>query len=536
MFKKIDFSSYSTILFTALIFRLVAAIFSAGYGMHDDHFLTIEASSSWAAGFDYNNWLPWSAGNHGYPEGHSFTYVGLNYIFFAVFKFLGITDPKTLMLINRLIHALFSMLIVVFGIKITEKISNKKNAVTVGWLLALLWVMPFLSVRNLVEMTCIPFILWGVWLAVSERYKWTFLYAGLLLGLAVSFRYQVGVFAIGMAAFYFFKHEWKKFFQFCIGVVVIFVLTQGVVDFLIWGYPFAEFLGYVLYNMDEGPQYMPNTNYFMYFYVVFGVLLVPLGLLVAIGFFRSPAKQWTVIIPAAIMLLLHVFIPGLQIIWIGIIGMLLIALGLMGQFKQMNSKWLLYLPTIFFILFHTFYPNRQERFVLSVLPLVIILGVTGFQTLRQTAFWDKTWNVSLKIFWIINIPLLLFATFTSSKISRVNAMYALKDEKIDGKTILLEASGASSTSLMPKFYSGQWYVSFVSREEATDPLVTEGYEFAYIMFFGRDDMSTRVGTYKKIYPNMKLLKKCEPSLMDKILFNLNPNNSNQYIEVWKTNI
>jgi len=59
MLQKIDFTSYKTILISALIIRLIAAIFSQGYGMHDDHFLIVEASASWVDGFDYNHWLPW---------------------------------------------------------------------------------------------------------------------------------------------------------------------------------------------------------------------------------------------------------------------------------------------------------------------------------------------------------------------------------------------------------------------------------------------------------------------------------------------
>ena len=84
MFKHIDFKSLKTILVFAFIFRMIAAIFSEGYGMHDDHFLIVEASASWVDGFDYNHWLPWSPENQGVPEGHSFTYVGLNFFFFAL--------------------------------------------------------------------------------------------------------------------------------------------------------------------------------------------------------------------------------------------------------------------------------------------------------------------------------------------------------------------------------------------------------------------------------------------------------------------
>ena len=42
-------------LMTGLLLRPIAATFSTGYLMHDDHFLVVEAGASWAAGEDYNN-------------------------------------------------------------------------------------------------------------------------------------------------------------------------------------------------------------------------------------------------------------------------------------------------------------------------------------------------------------------------------------------------------------------------------------------------------------------------------------------------
>ena len=62
----------------AILFRLLAAIFAKGWGMLDDHFLIIEASQSWADGFDYNSWLPGSKDNIG-PSGHNFFYPGIHY-------------------------------------------------------------------------------------------------------------------------------------------------------------------------------------------------------------------------------------------------------------------------------------------------------------------------------------------------------------------------------------------------------------------------------------------------------------------------
>jgi hypothetical protein len=489
MLQSDRFQSYKLILFVALFVRLIATIFSQGYGMHDDHYLIIEASASWVDGYDYNRWLPWTEGSGGTPEGHSFTYVGLNYVYFSIMKFIGVVDPKILMLINRLIHALASMVVVIYGIKITEKLSNKETATKVGWILALLWIMPFISVRNLVEVAALPFLIYGVWLLIKNEKLGNFLIAGLFIGMAVSFRYQIGVFALGIAAYYFFKLQFKPFLLFSVGVLIVFGLTQGLVDYFIWGYPFAEFIGYVTYNMKEGTGYLPNHNYFMYFIVLMGSLFVPLGILVMVGFFKSYKKYA-----------------------------------------------LLFIPTLAFILFHTLYPNRQERFVLSVLPFFIILGVMGYQLFKESKTREKLWKISLVAFWVLNIPFLFFSMTMYSKKSRVEAMYHLYNNSIDKEAILLEGSADGRTSMMPKFYAKSWYCNFSERTDTTQHLLVNPIsKYDYIFFFDEKDLQKRIQQYKTIYPKMTLDKKCEPSLVDKLLRELNPRNANEYIEIWKTN-
>ena len=376
--KKIDFSSLKTILFAGLVIRLIAAIFSEGYGMHDDHYLVIEAAGSWVDGHDYNHWLPWTKTNTGMPEGHSFTYVGINFILLYLMKAIGMADPKLLMLFIRVIHALFSLLVIYYGYKITEKLSNKKTASYAGWLLALLWAMPFLSVRNLVEVASIPFLMWSVWLTIRDNKRSSMFFAGVLLGVAISFRYQIAIFAVGMGIYYLFTRKWSKLFDYSVGAILLFLLTQGLVDFLIWGYPFAEFKAYVIYNMNEGTGYMKNQNYFMYFYVLFGFLLFPLGILALIGYFKS-AKKYA----------------------------------------------FLFVPTFLFLAFHTWFPNRQERFILTIFPLVIILAIMTIQEMRVRKFWNGFWKISWVSFWVINIPLMLLISTMPSKKSRVNTMYSL---------------------------------------------------------------------------------------------------------------
>lgn len=474
------------ILFLAAAVRLIAAIFSQGYGMHDDHFLVIESSASWVDGYDYNKWLPWTPENRGHPEGHSFTYVGLNFLYFYFCKIIGISDPKLLMLINRIIHAGLSMLIVLYGYKITERISDKKNALRVAWFLALLWVFPFVSVHNLVEYAAVPFLIMAVWLLVKD--KTNFFVAGMLIGLAISFRYQIAIFAIGLGLVYLIRFQFKNFLMLTLGSICTFCLTQGVVDYFIWGYPFAEFLGYVGYNMNEGVEYMPNSNYFMYFIVLIGIFLVPLGILMMMGFIKSGRKYF-----------------------------------------------LLFLPTFLFILFHTFFPNRQERFILSIIPFFVILGTLGYDEFNFK-FKEKLWKVSVVIFWIINALLLTLTTTMYSKRSRVEAMYSLYNET-DKKEIwiLMEGSSSGNVEMAPKFYGKQWSAQTRDRRNATDPLRIDNRDYDYIFFYDEAQLEERIKTYKTIYPDMELHQECEPSLVDALLHKINPRNSNEYIEVWRTN-
>ena len=482
-------NTWKGILWCAIGVRVIAAVFSQGYGMHDDHFLIIEASASWVDGYDYNHWLPWSEGNAGHPEGHSFTYVGLNFLYFYVMKALGFSDPKTLMFINRLIHGLLSLTVVYFGMCIANRLSDEKSAKRVGWFLALTWILPFVSVRNLVEMAAAPMLIFGMWKVLQKETVRNYLIAGLLMGLSVSFRYQIGVFVIGLGIYFIYQQKWKLLLAFTLGNMIVFCLTQGLVDFLIWGYPFAELKGYVTYNLKEGTQYLPNQNYLMYILVLMGCFFVPMGFVFGYGFFRS-ARKYAV----------------------------------------------LFVPTFIFLLFHTLYPNRQERFILSILPFFIILGILGFQLWQNTPRRDRIWKISLVGFWVFNLPFLISAMTMYSKKSRVEAMYSLygKQEKIE--RVLLEGSASGKVSMLPKFYAKSWQMSQVERiDSSVDLRVNPVLDYDYIFFFDELDKKNRIDKYKGIYPAMKLEFISKPSWVDELLRTLNPRNGNEYIEVWKTN-
>jgi 4-amino-4-deoxy-L-arabinose transferase-like glycosyltransferase len=505
-----------SILIIALTLRLLAVFFAQGYGMHDDHFLVIEASQSWADGTDYNNWLPKNQINPK-PEGHSFFYVGLHFLIFSFFKVLGISDPAFKMLLIRLLHALFSLLVVYYGFKIAEKFSNIKVATQVGLLLATLWFMPFLSVRNLVEVVCIPFLLMSFWILLNapekQKYFQQYLIAGLIMGLAFSVRFQTLLYIGGTGLVILFQKKLKEAIVFGLGALISIFAIQGVVDFFIWHRPFAELTEYIVYNIEHKDAYGAN-NPWMYVELIMGVLIPPIGIFLFFGFFREWKKQL-----------------------------------------------LLFLPTFIFLAFHTAFSNKQERFGFTMFPFFVVLGAIGWNEFRdKSKFWQK-WPKLLKgcwtFFWIINLALLPIVTLTFSKKSRVEAMYYFYKKPV--QNLIIDDPSRDGAQMMPSFYSGQWMTMYtVSKSDKTDSTLIgkikvehryfiELYDIGYfkihrnikpeyVLFAGSTNLDNRVAAMKEIFPDLVPEAKAEPGFIDRLLYKINPNgNKNETFYIYKIN-
>ncbi len=472
------------ILFIAILLRLLAAIFSKGFGMHDDHFLVIEASQSWVDGYDYNNWLPGSAAK---PSGHSWFYVGLHYLLFYFLKIIHITDPQIKMLIVRVIHAFYSLMVVYFGYKIAEKLSNKETAKKTGILLATFWFMSFLSVRNLVEFVCVPPLIAGLWLIIkgnNSNNKWLFfIFVGFIIGLSFSLRYQTLVFIVGIGLTLLLYRKWVEFAGVTIGVLVSIFLVQGIVDLFIWGYPFAELREYVQYNIDNAYSYETN-KWYSYSLLIGGILVPPISLFLIFGFF----KNWK---------------------------------------KHM-------------ILFHSIFPNKQERFILPAIPFVITLGIVGWSEFKEkSVFWvkhSKLYKSFWIFFWVINLSLLPIITTMYSKKARVESMVYLSRYP-DIRNILLEDTHRGSAKMPPLFYLKQWVNVFEITKEKP---VYKYKEFLksnknsypkFVLFFDEKDLKPRLDSIISIFPNLQFETKISPGLVDIVLYKLNPKNANETIYI-----
>lgn len=514
--KNLIFNLYKSkpltvIILSALLVRLVSVFFSEGYGMHDDHFLALESPFSWTQGFDRQEWLPQSQEN---PKatGHNFVYPGLNYLLFSFLQNVGIDNPKIWMFINRLLHALLSLLTVFYGFKIAEKLSDSATAKTIGWMLALFWFMPFFSVRNLVEIVAIPFLMAGTWLLVKNpttESKWLFFWAGFVMAVAFSFRYQALLYVGGVGLVLLFQRQWLQTILFGFGALISITILQCPIDLYLWGRPFAEFLGYVQYNILHRHNYGVN-NYLMYVEVIAGMLIPPLSLF---------------------------------LIW--------------GLFVGWRKKLLLFIPVVLFFAFHTYFPNKQERFIFTIVPMVILLGYMGWvQYIENSGFWKRKTKLLSRFYifsLIVNTILLIIVSINSSKLSRVNVMYYFYPIRDQVKSILIEDSEKTNATRLPVMYSGKIILTYMISKDtsnSSDTIKKHQYykrigsvEFfekypnvlqpEFIVFPEGKQLEKRIENVKKVFPNIKQVATIQPSMIDRVARKLNPKNTNETFYIYK---
>ncbi|MEZ4739402.1 MAG: glycosyltransferase family 39 protein [Flavobacteriales bacterium] len=481
----------------ALLPRLIAAFFSQGYFAHDDHFLVIEAARSWADGFDYNNWLPWNQGEDPSPSGHSFFYVGLHYLLFVALKGIGLSDPIGLMVVVRILHAIWGLVVVRVGYRIALRLSNEPIAWRTGLFLALFYFMPFLSVRNLVETACIPFLMLGTWQLIKDHERPTLrnvLIAGVFIGLAVNVRFQTLFFAAGPGLVLLFQRRWQAMLVYGLGVLLPLAVIQSGIDLFLWGRPFAELTEYVLYNMANTTTYF-DQPWYNYLLLLLGIFIPFLGVAVMFGFFQR---------------------RGPLLIWV---------------------------PVLLFLAIHSYFPNKQERFILPIVPLFFVLGYTAWELWRERSVWwqrrAKLWRGQLTFAWTLNTVLLVVLMFSYSKRSRVEAMIGLQELK-DIRALVVEDTVEGEAPMPPLFYLGQWDVLVEPwTDVSTDMAARLGKHPVsnspdVILFIGVEDLPARVARAETVMGPLEILFEAKPGALDRAVHWLNPVNRNETIVVART--
>jgi hypothetical protein len=420
------------------------------------------------------------------------------YLILLFLKTAGISNPQTVMFIVRILHGAFSITTVYLGYKITEKLSDKKTAGTVGLIFALLWLIPFVSVRNLVEIVCVPFLIYSTWLLVKDQSPKKLLFfaflSGFVIGIAFSVRYQTILFAGGLGLGLLILKRWKEALVFGFGYLASIALIQGGLDIIFYGKPFMALHDYIEYNIVHSRDYFISPWY-NYILLILGILIPPISFFIVYGFLRVWKKQL-----------------------------------------------LIFLPTMVFFAFHSYVPNKQERFILPILSFIIILGIVGWnEFVKKSSFWEKHKKFihgSWIFFWVLNTILLLIISTTYSKKAKVEAMmYLSRYENIH--SIMYNSYRAYSYVMCPRSYLGEWVreesiTSDLPVEKLKDRVFTDkNYQPRFILFFEEVDLDKRVAEVKEMFPNIVFEKKFEPGFIDRVIHWLNPINANETITLYR---
>lgn len=498
--KYYEANPLGCIILVAFLVRLVAVFFSKGFGMHDDHFLIVESSKSWVLGGDYNFWLPWSQNtDNPVPSGHSLFYPGFMYCFFQLLQFIGIESLNVQMYFVRLLHALWSLLIIYYGYKITEKYTNTRTANIAGWALALYFFMPWLAVRNLVEVVCIPFLMAATWLYVKdENPKWgRVLWVGVLMGMAMCVRYQVMFFIGGFGLALLIMKRWRDAIVYGFGALLSFSVIQCIPDLILWHRPFAEFWEYFSYNMANSTTYF-NQPWYNYILVILGLTLPPISVFIFGGFFY----EW--------------------------------------------KKWTLFLPSFAFFLIHSAFPNKQERFILTIIPLVIVIGIIGIYEYyhKKVVAGDevvkprlvKTFKICLWISLILNIIAIIPTTIHYSKRARVEAMVYLSNYP-ESEYYIIEGMLSNGVRMPVEAYADHLfkghYEVHKNRSWEKEAAKFDGKPVAFVLFEGEENMDVRLDKARQYYPNLVYATECRESFLDALVQAINPINENYPIIIYR---
>ncbi len=474
------------ILASAIFFRLIAVLFAKGYGMHDDHFLVLE----WA-----KNMMDGVRPERNNPAGHSLVYPGLHYLVLILFKKLNLYNPDFLMYIFRFLHAALSMITVYYGYKIVLFRYGKKLAAEAGLLMAILWIFPFMSVRNLIEMVCVPFTMIAAYnmIKYEDQKKLLLpLLTGLFLGIAFTFRYQTNLFMIGFVFFLLFRKDFPAIALLSSGFFVSSFLVQGLTDWIVYGYPYASFIHYFFDNSSNAYNYT-TAPWYIYIFTIMGILIPPTSLLIMFGFLR----QW----------------------------------------KKLS---VLFWPTLIFLVFHSIFPNKQERFILPAIPLFIIIGIVGWREfVFNSTFWskhNKIHDALWKWFWVVNTILLLIASTTYSKRARVEVMKYFYGRN-DVTAIFLETSDVGVPNL-PTFYMDNevpmYMMTRYTEVDSIKSVLEKGIKPNYLVMMNNKRMEERFERLDQLFPQREKMAVIDPSLADQLLYILNPrHNINQQCIIYK---
>jgi len=468
------------VLLAAAAVRLIAAIFSEGYIMSDDHFLAVEPVSSWVNGENYHNWFPNEYNQTDHAQPFSYAYYFLNFLILKCCALIGIINPFIQAFVLRLVHGALSLWGVYLFVKLAERL-----IASVQWRMYAIWfwvfggVVTVFSVHQLVETACIPFVLLA-YLYVLKYFERERMSALIIAALAFSFsvgmRYQLVFFPLTLGMYLLWKRKWSGAMLFGIFFTLGFALTQ-IDNLLFWHKPiYQHLLDYQSYNATHFSDYPSNVFSYLALitYYIFPVVTIVFLISLRRRHSSSGHSSPTFVAP------------------------------------QHSDTLTIFIGVTVFILFHLVFPNRQERFLLPAVPFVLLLMIRAISNRYSCS--APSHAVHKAISWSIYLSAIYTLTYSfyipkSKYLEASKALY----ERGDFQNVVIDNWKGEESVWLPMHYVGKFTHPFsmtstktidqLKQQIAHQPIYDSKRLPApvpnYLIIWGREEVYPRAKQYEE---------------------------------------
>jgi phosphatidylinositol glycan class B len=327
-------------LFGVLAFYLLVAYNSSGYNNADEHYQIVEFAN-YKLGKATLNDLAWEFNARVRPG----LQPALCFLIFKLSFWLGITDAYKLAFILRAIGAIFSVFVVRFFALSNKSIIDRK--IFVGYILLsyFLWFLPYINVRFSSENWSGLFFVLSLSIIQRGDYQNNLkklILIGALLGVAMLFRYQSALLAMGIIMWLLFVQKLSLKKTTVIIAAIIGVLAIGFfIDRWLYGVYSITLYNYFYVNIVQGvaSNYGVSPWYYIILYII-----------------RWPGPLGIFIFAAIVILLIY------------------------------KPKSLLLWSTLPFLVVHSIIPHKELRFLYPIANLVPLLLVLAYQEVANQKF------------------------------------------------------------------------------------------------------------------------------------------------------
>jgi hypothetical protein len=479
--NKSNLSRFAMVLAVAILLRVVAVIYSQGYMASDDHHETVKVAWQWHTSGHFLNAdgkLTW-ANISGSDIMRSPLYNFFVYSLLKLGSLLGMNYLDQMMYVQRTVHALLSLILVIFVYKYLKEESNENTALIGSLMMSAFFIMPYLSVRNLIEMVSAEAMLPSLYYAhmgIKRENRDYLIISGLLGGLAWMVRPQTLMAVIPIIPILWFSvKSFRKSLYFILGLILV-VIFSGFLDLLTVGKFLGTTIKYISANMSTRP-WLPGPWY-KYILLLLGIFIFPFSLLFFGSFFQK---------------------------------------------KLISKNKIIFWGFLLFLVGHSLYRSKEERFMIPIIPLAIILGCLGLYYLYQKRCWYLQMPALRKGLWIyfgaVNLILLIPFTINYSHKGRVEPLIYLSRQK-DVSSIIFDST--ERNFLIPYEYLGKNSPPYakINRYSQLDSPSLQNPN--YIVLFADKNYQEHLDSLRNHFSRLEIKSHSAPSVVDYILHGVNP--------------